>query len=102
MAAPQTWLITGASSGFGAILAEAVLKAGHRVVATARNPVKAAQTCPQIESLGGTWLQLDVTRPDTKETVEEAIREQGRIDVVVNNAGYALLGSVEDMRYALL
>jgi NAD(P)-dependent dehydrogenase (short-subunit alcohol dehydrogenase family) len=97
MAAPQTWLITGASSGFGAILAEAVLKAGHRVVATARNPVKAAQTCPQIESLGGTWLQLDVTRPDTKETVEETIRKQGRIDVVVNNAGYALLGSVEDM-----
>lgn len=102
MAAPQTWLITGASSGFGAILSEAVLKAGHRVVATARNPVKAAQTCPQIESLGGTWLQLDVTRPDTKETVEEAIRKQGRIDVVVNNAGYALLGSVEDMRYAIM
>ncbi|GFF34871.1 uncharacterized oxidoreductase C162.03 [Aspergillus udagawae] len=97
MAEPQTWLITGASSGFGAILAEAVLKAGHRVVATARNPVKAAQTYPQIESLGGTWLQLDVTRPDTKETVEEAIRKQGRIDVVINNAGYALLGSVEDM-----
>ncbi|RHZ46332.1 putative short chain oxidoreductase/dehydrogenase [Aspergillus thermomutatus] len=97
MAAPQTWLITGASSGFGAVLAEAVLKAGHRVVATARNPVRAAQTHPQIESLGGSWLQLDVTRPDTKETVEEAIRKQGRIDVVVNNAGYALLGSVEDM-----
>ncbi|KAH1742821.1 hypothetical protein KXX41_002888 [Aspergillus fumigatus] len=97
MAAPQTWLITGASSGFGVVLAEAVLKAGHRVVATARNPIKAAQTYPQIESLGGTWLQLDVTRPDTKETVEDAIRKQGRIDVVVNNAGYALLGSVEDM-----
>lgn len=101
MAAPQTWLITGASSGFGVVLAEAVLKAGHRVVATARNPIKAAQIYPQIESLGGTWLQLDVTRPDTKETVEDAIRKQGRIDVVVNNAGYALLGSVEDMRYAL-
>ncbi|EAW08538.1 putative short chain oxidoreductase/dehydrogenase [Aspergillus clavatus NRRL 1] len=97
MATSQTWLITGASSGFGTILAEAVLKAGHRVIATARDPVKAAQTHPQIESLGGVWLQLDVTRADAKQTVEDTVREQGRIDVVVNNAGYGLFGSVEDM-----
>lgn len=100
MSTPQVWLITGASSGLGTVLAETVLKAGHKVIATARDPVKAAQTHPQIESLGGKWLQLDITRPDTKETVETAIREVGHIDVVVNNAGYSLLGSIEDMRYS--
>ncbi|KAL1958655.1 hypothetical protein VTO42DRAFT_3998 [Malbranchea cinnamomea] len=97
MPGPQVWLITGASSGFGTLLAEGALKAGHRVIATARNPLKAAQAHPQIESLGGRWLELDVTSPDTKGRVETAIKEAGRIDVVVNNAGYSFLGGVEDM-----
>jgi len=98
MASSQVWLITGASSGFGTVLAKAALKAGHKVIATARNPVKAAEAHPEIESLGGRWLELDVTSPDTKEKVDKAIREFGRIDVVINNAGYSILGSVEDMR----
>lgn len=96
---PQVWLITGASSGFGAHLAEGALKAGHRVIATARNPTKAAQDYPQITSLGGKWLQLDVTETNTKEKVEKAVMENGgSIDVVINNAGYGLLGSIEDIR----
>lgn len=98
MASSQVWLITGASSGFGTVLAKAALKAGHKVIATARNPVKAAEAHPEIESLGGRWLELDVTSPDTKEKVDKAIQEFGRIDVVINNAGYSILGSVEDMR----
>ncbi|KAL2214996.1 putative short chain oxidoreductase/dehydrogenase [Thermoascus aurantiacus ATCC 26904] len=97
MASSQVWLITGASSGFGTVLAKAALKAGHKVIATARNPVKAAEAHPEIESLGGRWLELDVTSPDTKEKVDKAIQEFGRIDVVINNAGYSILGSVEDM-----
>lgn len=99
MATSQVWLITGASSGFGTVLAEAVLKAGHRVIATARNPVKAAETHPQVESLGGRWMQLDVTSLDTKQKVEDAIKDAGHIDVLVNNAGYSILGGLEDMRY---
>jgi NAD(P)-dependent dehydrogenase (short-subunit alcohol dehydrogenase family) len=98
--APQVWLITGASSGFGALLAEKALQAGHYVIATARNPTKAAQDYPQVTSLGGKWLQLDVTSKSTKDQVQQAVKEHGgRIDVVINNAGYGLLGSIEDIRY---
>ena len=94
----KTWLITGASSGLGAALAETALEAGHKVLATARNPSKAAETNPQISKLGGTWISLDVTSPNTQKTVEDAINEAGGVvDVVVNNAGYSLLGSIEDM-----
>ncbi|KAJ5354241.1 hypothetical protein N7541_006805 [Penicillium brevicompactum] len=96
--ASQLWLITGASSGFGALMAEHALRAGHRVLATARNPQKAAQDYPQVGDLGGKWLQLDVTSKNTKEQVEKAIQESGgKIDVIINNAGYGLLGSIEDI-----
>ncbi|KAL1874188.1 hypothetical protein Plec18167_006125 [Paecilomyces lecythidis] len=97
MASQQVWLITGASSGFGTVLAEKALRLGYKVIATARNPAKAAQEHPEIEALGGQWLQLDVNSAETKQKVEAAIKEAGRIDVVVNNAGYSILGSVEDM-----
>ncbi|OKL56241.1 hypothetical protein UA08_08543 [Talaromyces atroroseus] len=96
--ASQLWLITGASSGFGALMAEVALKAGHRVLATARNPTKAAQDYPQVAALGGKWLQLDVTSQQAKHRVEESIKDNGgKVDVVINNAGYGLLGSIEDI-----
>ncbi|CAG8178836.1 unnamed protein product [Penicillium salamii] len=98
---PKVWLVTGASSGLGAAIAEAALQAGHSVIATARNPTKAAEANPQISSLGGTWIKLDVTSSDTARAVESAINQAGGvIDVVVNNAGYSLLGSIEDMSEA--
>ncbi|KAJ5104457.1 short-chain dehydrogenase/reductase SDR [Penicillium alfredii] len=98
MASSKTWLVTGASSGLGAAIAETALQAGHKVIATARNPTKAAESNPQITKLGGTWIELDVTSPDTSKIVENAINEAGgAVDVVVNNAGYSLLGSIEDM-----
>lgn len=97
----KTWLVTGASSGLGAAIAEAALKAGHAVIATARNPSKAAEANPQISALGGIWIELDVTRSDAIKKVEYAINKAGGvIDVVVNNAGYSLLGSIEDMSEA--
>ena len=96
--APKTWLVTGASSGLGTAIAEVALRAGNKVIATARNTTKAAKENPQIEELGGTWLELDVTNKETPKNVEDAIRQSGgAIDVVVNNAGYSLLGSIEDM-----
>ncbi|KAJ5404426.1 hypothetical protein N7509_004297 [Penicillium cosmopolitanum] len=98
----QTWLVTGASSGLGTAIAESALRAGNKVLATARNPEKAALENPQIAELGGVWVRLDVTQTDTARHVEEIIRENGgaSIDVVVNNAGYSLLGSIEDMSEA--
>ncbi|GKZ54680.1 hypothetical protein AnigIFM49718_010499 [Aspergillus niger] len=95
----QTWLITGSSSGLGASLAIAALKAGHKVLATARNPTTASAQNPQIASLGGIWISLDVNDPSTPSKIESAINTHadGIIDVVVNNAGYSLLGSIEDM-----
>ncbi|KAJ5917157.1 short-chain dehydrogenase/reductase SDR [Penicillium verhagenii] len=96
--AAKTWLVTGASSGLGATIAEVALKAGHKVIATARNPTKAAVENPQIEQLGGTWIRLDVTERETTKKVKDAIDQAGgQIDIVVNNAGYSLLGSIEDM-----
>lgn len=94
----KTWLITGASSGLGAAIAEAALQAGHKVIATARNLPRAAQANPRISELGGIWIALDVTSKNTPGIVSNAIQEAGGvIDVVVNNAGYSLLGSIEDM-----
>lgn len=98
---PKQWLITGASSGLGLSMAEIVLKEGNKVLCTARDITKAKAQSPQIEKLGGTWIQLDVTSSSTTKKIEDAIREiDGHIDVVVNNAGYSLLGSIEDMSEA--
>ena len=96
---PKTWIITGASQGLGLSLALAALRAGHKVIATARQPAKARAEHPEVEEKGGVWIELDVSQADTQSRVDAAIREQGagRIDVVVNNAGYNLVGTVEDM-----
>ncbi|OQE26258.1 hypothetical protein PENSTE_c005G07593 [Penicillium steckii] len=94
----QTWLVTGASSGLGTAITASALRAGNKVLAAARNPEKASLENPQIEALGGKWVNLDVTQTDTARHVETIIHENGGlIDVVVNNAGYSLVGSIEDM-----
>lgn len=85
-------LITGCSTGIGRDLAQRLAQSGCLVVATARN----------VESLDGLSaalkLPLDVTRPDTIErTVKSIIQQFGRIDVLVNNAGYAQCGAVEEV-----
>ncbi|KAI0834888.1 putative short chain oxidoreductase/dehydrogenase [Hypoxylon sp. FL0890] len=95
MAETQVWLVTGASRGLGLEIAKAALKAGHKVIACYRNKAKIANTIAEIEALGGTWLQLDVAGQDVESQVQSAIAQHGRIDVLVNNAGYGMLGSIE-------
>ena len=95
--APFTFLVTGASSGLGASISLAALHAGHGVVATARNVAKARQSFPGIEQQGGHWVTLDVTSSDTQSIIETAVAKHD-INVVVNNAGYALRGVLEDLR----
>ncbi|WP_137283418.1 SDR family oxidoreductase [Halorussus salinisoli] len=90
----ETVLITGCSSGIGRETAHAFLEDGWEVYATARNPA-------DVQSLGDAGANiatLDVTEDDDVErVVERVIDEEGRIDCLVNNAGYAQLGPVEDV-----
>ena len=93
----QVWFVTGSSRGLGRTLVEAALEAGHRVVATARRP---EQLAPLV-ALHGDRLRtvaLDVTVPaDALRAVAVALEAFGRIDVVVNNAGYGFTGAFEEM-----
>jgi NAD(P)-dependent dehydrogenase (short-subunit alcohol dehydrogenase family) len=95
MTTHQIWFITGSSRGFGRALASAVLEAGDSVVATARRP---EQLIPLVEQYGERVLPvaLDVTDGAAAQAaVEAAVRRFGRIDVLVNNAGYANIAPVE-------
>lgn len=94
---PKTFLLTGSSRGLGRSIACAVLDAGHQLVATARNPEKLQDL---VERHGDRILPvaLDVTDyAAAKRAVALGVARFGRFDVVVNNAGFANVGSVEDM-----
>ncbi len=93
----KTWFITGTSRGFGRDWTLAALERGDRVVATARD----ARTLDDIAAKYGDSvlpLTLDVTnRADAFDTVQRAYEHFGRLDVVVNNAGYGQFGMVEEL-----
>lgn len=87
-------LITGASSGIGKATAERLLKEGFVVYTAARRQEK----MKDLEEKGAHLLLMDVTDgASVKEAVEKVVREQGRIDVLFSNAGYASYGNVEDI-----
>lgn len=91
----RTWFITGASRGLGARVAEAVLRAGDNVVATGRKADDVLTALGENDRL--LPLSLDVAdESQAKAAVAAAIERFGQIDVLVNNAGYGLLGSVEE------
>jgi len=99
-AATKVWLITGSTRGLGRALAEAVLAAGHRLVATGRDP-------GQLKDLVGRYgdrvraITLGVTSEQGAiAAVAEAIKAFGRLDVVANNAGYGDVCPIEDMSMA--
>lgn len=83
-------LITGASSGIGFITARYLEDQGHRVIGTCRNPPE--------PSIGINLLKMDITDDiSVKKACNEAIEQLGNIDVLINNAGYGIYGSVEEM-----
>ena len=91
------WLITGSSRGLGRAFAEGILERGDIVVATARKP-------RELESLAHKYAErllpvaLDVTIPEQAQAaIERALERYGRLDVLVNNAGYGLIGAFEEM-----
>jgi len=91
----KVWFITGASRGFGALIARDALLRGDRVIATARNPQTVIDALGEQANLLA--LKLDVTsEADAQAAAKQAVARFGRIDVLVNNAGYGLLGGVEE------
>jgi len=97
----KVWFITGAGSGIGAGTAKAALRAGNRVLATGRNLDKVRNTYRDVASENIAFVELDVVdEAQAKAAVEQAVKQFGRIDVVVNNAGYSLLGNFEAMATA--
>jgi NAD(P)-dependent dehydrogenase (short-subunit alcohol dehydrogenase family) len=92
---PKTWFITGSSRGFGRALVRAALRNHDTVAATARNPEQlddlVAEFGDQVEP-----IRLDVTDPEAvRAAVAKARQRFGRLDVVVNNAGYANVSPIE-------
>ncbi|MDR3681237.1 MAG: SDR family NAD(P)-dependent oxidoreductase [Flavipsychrobacter sp.] len=92
----KVWFITGTSRGFGRVWADAALKRGDKVAATARKLESIADLkekyCANVLT-----LELDVTKPEqVKAAVEQAHAHFGRLDIVFNNAGYSLVGTIEE------
>ncbi len=91
----RTWLITGASRGFGTLIAKQALRAGDAVIATARNPQDITDRLGDHPNLLA--VRLDVTREEeAHQAVAAGIKRFGRIDVLINNAGFGVLGAVEE------
>jgi len=94
----RVWFITGTSSGLGKCFVEAVLASGERVVATLRKPEVLAYLKEQYTPEQLLIKQLDVTNDEQIEAAFAATKEHfGRLDVVVNNAGYGLFGEAEGL-----
>lgn len=92
----QTWFITGASSGFGAAFARFALDQGHNVVVTARR-LDPLQEVSKIAPDRVLARQMDVTDPaQTNDAIHAAEDRFGGIDVLINNAGYGIVGAVEE------
>lgn len=96
----KVWLITGSSRGLGRALTEAVLAAGHKLVATARNPAQLADLVERYRDQVRA-VALDVTDDRAADrAIQAAVNAFGRLDVLVNNAGYGDVSSIEDTSLA--
>ncbi|KAL7936573.1 hypothetical protein V8C35DRAFT_277992 [Trichoderma chlorosporum] len=94
MAAQPVWFITAASSGFGQAIALSALRRGHKVIATARSTSR----IQDLAAAGAHILAFDVTSPlsTIEELAKKVFAEHGRVDYLINAAGYILEGSIEE------
>lgn len=97
MEAKKVWFVTGASKGLGLTLVKKLLQDGYRVVATTRNIESLIEDLGQVS---GVFLPIEVNLTDNnnvKGAIEKSIRHFGKIDVIVNNAGYGQIGTLEEL-----
>lgn len=97
METKKVWFVTGASKGLGLCLVKKLLKSGYHVVATTRN---SQDLIDEIGEVSETFLPLEVNLIDNtnvKNAIEKSIAHFGKIDVVVNNAGFGLIGTLEEL-----
>ena len=97
MNTPKVWYVTGASQGLGLILVKKLLEKGHKVAATSRDAHTLAQAVGLIDKDRFLPLAVDLNNLDSiDESIRQTIALFGRIDVVVNNAGYGMTGTIEE------
>ncbi|MBJ6145486.1 SDR family oxidoreductase [Hymenobacter sp. BT559] len=97
MSTPKTWFVTGASQGLGLALVKRLLREGHQVAATSRNKETLAQAVGNT-SAAFLPLQADLgSDASVQAAIAQTISTFGRLDVVVNNAGYGIGGSIEEL-----
>ena len=92
---PLVWLVSGCSSGIGEQFVLDIVSRGDRVIATSRN----IASLRSLQEAGASILQLDITssEKEIRTTIAQAIEIYGRIDVLVNNAGFIQIGTWEDL-----
>jgi NAD(P)-dependent dehydrogenase (short-subunit alcohol dehydrogenase family) len=93
----KIWFVTGASKGFGLALVKLLLSSGHKVAATSRNVQELEK---QVGETSQNFLPMKVdigSDQDVKRALKQAVETLGGLDVVVNNAGYAIYGSLEEL-----
>ncbi|CAH0053794.1 unnamed protein product [Clonostachys solani] len=95
--APRVWFITGANSGFGLLLAQHALANNDTVIATARSLSKFPKALQDHSA--AELVEIEMTAPDTEisSVIDRAVQKHGRIDVLVNNAGFGHMGAVEEI-----
>ena len=98
MNSPKVWYVTGASQGLGLTLVKKLLHNGYRVAATSRNAQALKKAVGVIDANRFLPLAVDLSNLDCiDESVQQTLAAFGRIDVVVNNAGYGMAGTVEEI-----
>ena len=97
MDSTKVWFVTGASQGLGLILVNTLLEKGYRVAATSRNTEALKKAIGNVAT--ESFLPLSVDLGDSKSitaSIEQTLAKFGRVDVLVNNAGYGMTGTVEE------
>ena len=98
MSSSKVWYVTGASQGLGLTLVKKLLEAGYRVAATSRNTSALREAVGLSEAGNFLPLAADLNKPESiDESIRQTLSEFGSIDVIVNNAGYGMAGTVEEI-----